>query len=184
MVSSKIDGQIEQLDELTKSLMRETKRVGPDLKEVRMKLRKEWIPVWLAQTHTFRPTTKMPQFRLQPDEIQAIAAYIWQKGVTGQCRPKARPGDAAHGQQLLQQRGCLACHSIGEGQNLMGGDFAANLSRIGEKENYDYLVRWISNPRLRTRPYCPFEKRDLGPEDYAKHGLAVRLRSGSLAMPE
>ena len=35
--------------------MREAKRVGPDLKEVRMKMRKEWIPVWLAQTHTFRP---------------------------------------------------------------------------------------------------------------------------------
>ena len=49
--------------------------------------------------------------------------------------------------------------------------FAANLSRVGEKENYDYLVRWISNPRFRTRPYCPFEKRDLGPEDYAKHIL-------------
>src|SRR5207253_1076752 len=28
------------------------------------------------------------------------------------------------------------------------------------------------NPRERTRPFCPFEKRDLGPEDYAKHGLA------------
>ncbi len=171
VVSSKLDGQVEQLDQLTKSLMREVKRVGPDLKEVRMKLRKEWIPVWLAQTHTFRPTTKMPQFRLQQDEIRAIAAFIWQQGVTGPDLPAAAPGDSAHGEQLLQQRGCLACHSIGEGQNLMGGDFAANLSRVGEKENYAYLVRWVSNPRIRTRPYCPYEKRDLGPEDYAKHGL-------------
>ena len=53
----------------------------------------------------------------------------------------------------------------------MGGTFAANLSRVGEKDNYDYLVRWIHNPRKRTRPYSPFEKRDLGPEDYAKHNL-------------
>ncbi len=53
----------------------------------------------------------------------------------------------------------------------MGGNFAANLSRVGEKENYDYMVRWILNPRQRTRPYCPYEKRDLGPEDYARHGL-------------
>ncbi|HET9399555.1 MAG TPA: c-type cytochrome [Candidatus Acidoferrales bacterium] len=170
--STKIDAQVEQLDRLSESLMREAKRVGPDLKEVRMKLRKEWIPVWLAQTHTFRPTTKMPQFRLEPNEIQAIAAFIWQQGITsGNAPAKAAPGDANHGQQLVQQRGCLACHSIGEGSNLAGGDFAANLSRIGEKENYDYVVRWVSNPRLRTRPYCPFEKKDLGPEDYAKHGL-------------
>ncbi len=57
-----------------------------------MKLRKEWIPVWLAQTHTFRPTTKMPQFRLQQDEIQAIAAFIWQHGNyrTRLCRSSSR----------------------------------------------------------------------------------------------
>jgi mono/diheme cytochrome c family protein len=53
---------------------------------------------------------------------------------------------------------------------MLGGTFAANLSRVGEKDNYDYLVRWVHNPRERTRPYSPFEKRDLGPEDYAKHG--------------
>ncbi len=53
----------------------------------------------------------------------------------------------------------------------MGGTFAANLSRVGEKANYDYLVRWVHNPRERTRPYCSFEKRDLGPEDYARHNL-------------
>ncbi len=53
----------------------------------------------------------------------------------------------------------------------MGGTFAANLTRVGEKANYDYLVRWIHNARQRTRPYCPYEKKDIGPEDYAKKGL-------------
>ncbi len=72
---------------------------------------------------------------------------------------------------MFETRGCEACHSIGEGPNLVGGDFAANLSRVGEKDNYDYLVRWILNPRVRTRPYSPYEKKDLGPEDYAKHDL-------------
>jgi len=173
--SSKIDAQVEQLDQLTSSLMREAKRVGPDLKEVRMKLRKEWIPVWLAQTHTFRPTTKMPQFRLQPYEIQAISAYIWQAGITGPALKPQPAGDAAHGKELVNERGCLSCHSIGEGANLIGGDFAANLSRIGEKENYEYLVRWVHNPRERTLPYCPFEKKDITPEDYAKHGLPFQF---------
>ncbi len=54
---------------------------------------------------------------------------------------------------------------------LQGGTFAANLTRVGEKDNYDYLVRWIHNARERTRPYCPYEKKDIGPEDYAKKGL-------------
>ena len=164
-----MDAQEEQLDNRSHDLQQEIKKVGPDLKEVRMKIHKEWIPYWLQNTHEFRPTTKMPQFRLQPDEVQAIAAFIWQSGITGPALPKQAPGDAAHGKVLLESRGCLACHSVGEGSAMIGGTFAANLSRVGEKDNYDYLVRWVHNPRERTRPYSPFEKRDLGPEDYAKH---------------
>ena len=166
-----MDSQIEQLNQRSHNLLQEIKKVGPDLKEVRMKIHKEWIPYWLKHTHEFRPTTKMPQFRLQDDEIQAIAAYIWQSAITGPELPKQTPGNAAHGKELFEQRGCEACHSIGEGPNMVGGDFAANLSRVGEKDNYDYLVRWILNPRVRTRPYSPTEKKDLGPEDYAKHNL-------------
>jgi cytochrome c551/c552 len=168
---SSMDAQIEQLDQRSRSLLQEIKKVGPDLKEVRMKIHKEWIPYWLKHTHEFRPTTKMPQFRLQDDEIQAIAAYIWQSGLTSPQLPKQTPGNAGHGKELFEERGCMACHSMGEGPNLVGGDFAANLSRVGEKDNYDYLVRWVLNPRTRTRPYCPYEKKDLGPEDYAKHDL-------------
>jgi cytochrome c551/c552 len=168
---SNLDARVEQLELLTRDLFRERKEIGPNLKEVRMKLRKEWIPYWLANTHQFRPTTKMPQFRLDPDEIEAISAFIWQSGVAGPAPPRQPPGNAARGQVLLETRGCLGCHSVGEGEQSLGGDFAANLSRVGEKASYDYLVRWVNNPRHRTRPYCPNERRDLGPEDYARHGL-------------
>jgi len=168
---SGIDAKIEQLDRRSHNLLREIKKVGPDLKEVRMKIHKEWIPNWLKHTHEWRPTTKMPQFRLQDDEIQAIAAYIWNTAITSPDLAKQTPGDPAKGKELFEERGCEACHSIGEGPDMVGGDFAANLSRVGEKDNYDYLVRWILNPRTRTRPYSPFEHKDLGPEDYAKHGL-------------
>jgi cytochrome c551/c552 len=171
VTDSKIDGQVEELEQRSHNLLQEIKKVGPDLKDVRLKLHKEWIPYWIGHTHEFRPTTKMPQFRLSQDEIQAIAAFVWQSGLPGPPLEKQKPGDAGHGKVLLESRGCVACHSIGEGPNLVGGNFAANLSRVGEKENYDYVVRWVHNPRQRTRPYCPYEKRDLGPEDYAKHNL-------------
>jgi cytochrome c2 len=171
VTTANIDAQLEQLEQRSHNLIQEIKKIGPDLKEVRMKLRKEWIPYWLGNTHTFRPTTKMPQFRLQQDEIQALSAFVWQSGLTGPALAKQAPGNSAHGKTLLESRGCLACHSVGEGTAQMGGTFAANLSRVGEKDNYDYLVRWVHNPRERTRPYCSFEKKDLGPEDYAKHNL-------------
>ena len=168
VTTSNIDAQVEQLQRKSASLLREEKKIGPSLKEVRMKLRKEWIPYWLSNTHTFRPTTKMPQFRFKQGEVEAISAFIWQDALTGPLPDKQSPGNPEKGKAALETRGCLACHSIGEGDKSLGAQFAANLSRIGEKENYDYLVRWIHNPRQRTRPYDPITKEDLGPDDYKK----------------
>jgi cytochrome c551/c552 len=170
VANSKADGRLQQLDFQSHSLMQDMKKIGPNLKDVRLKLNKNWIPVWLKKPTDFRPTTKMPNFRLTDHQTQAISAYIWQTGFTDPL-PKHKPGNAAHGKELFESRGCLACHSIGEGDQMMGGTFAANLTRVGEKANYDYLVRWIHNARERTRPYCPYEKKDIGPEDYAKKNL-------------
>ena len=41
---------MEQLDQRSHNLLREIKKVGPDLKEVRMKMHKEWLPFWLGQS--------------------------------------------------------------------------------------------------------------------------------------
>jgi len=166
---NKSNERLEQLDVQQASLMQEVKKIGPSLKEVRVKLRREWVPVWIKDPHEFRATTKMPTFRLTEEEIRAIAAFIWQSGVEGKLAEPPR-GDAGRGKELFETRGCMACHSVGEGSSLQGGTFAANLSRVGEKANYNYLVRWVHNPRERTRPYCALERKDIGPEDYAKAG--------------
>ncbi len=172
--NSKLDGRLQQLDFQSHSLMQDMKKVGPNLKDVRLKLNKNWIPVWLNKPTDFRPTTKMPNFRLTQRQIEAISAFIWQDALTDPL-PKHKPGNAAHGKELFEERGCVACHSIGQGDQVQGGWFAANLSREGEKANYDYLVRWVHNARERTRPYCPYEKKDIGPEDYAKKGLPYQF---------
>jgi cytochrome c2 len=174
VTNSKLDLRIVQLDRTTKSLLQDMKKVGPSLKDIRLKLNKNWIPVWLKKPSDFRPTTKMPNFRLNDDQVQAISAYLWQSGLTDPVA-KHKPGSSTRGKELFETRGCLACHSIGEGNQMQGGAFAANLTRVGEKDNYDYLVRWVHNPRERTRPYCLYEKKDIGPEDYAKKGLPFIL---------
>ncbi|HXY09032.1 MAG TPA: hypothetical protein VEI52_14410 [Terriglobales bacterium] len=174
VANSKLDGRIQQLDFQSHSLMQDMKKVGPNLKDVRLKLNKNWVPVWLKKPTDFRPTTKMPNFRLNDHQIQAISAYLWQSALTDSL-PAQKAGNPEHGKELFETRGCLACHSMGEGEQMMGGTFAANLSRVGEKANYDYLVRWIHNARERTRPYCPYEKKDIGQEDYAKKGLPYQF---------
>jgi cytochrome c551/c552 len=186
VTNSILAARIDQLNLQSKYLMQDQKKVGPNLKDVRLKLRKEWIPVWLSNPQGFRPGTKMPtfwRFAENPtdggphmrdangqQQIQAIAAYLWQDSFEGKL-PEQQRGDAAHGKELFETRGCLGCHSIGDEQNKFGGTFAANLQKVGEKANFDYIVRWIHNPRERWAPYCPKEKRDLTPEDYSKHNL-------------
>ena len=174
--SSQLAARIDELNLQTRYLQQDQKKVGPNLKDVRLKLRKDWIPLWLKDPQAFRPGTKMPTFwRFQVDEdgdddLKAVAAYLWQNSFDGKV-PAQQQGDKAHGKELFESRGCLACHSIGEGDTRMGGTFAADLQRVGEKANFDYIVRWIYNPRERWAPYCPKEKRDLTPEDYANHKL-------------
>jgi cytochrome c551/c552 len=185
VTNSLLAARIDQLNLQTKYLQQDQKKVGPNLKDVRVKLRKEWVPVWLSNPQGFRPGTKMPTFwrfaggddghghmrdKDGQDQIAAIAAYLWQDSFNVKI-PEQQRGDAGHGKTLFESRGCLACHSIGEGDNKIGGEFAANLQRVGEKANFDYIVRWIHNPRERVAPYCPKEKRDLTPDDYAKKGL-------------
>lgn len=182
VTNSLLAAQLDQLNIQSRYLMQDQKKVGPNLKDVRLKLVKEWIPVWLKDPQAFRPGTKMPTFwRLNgamahdtraDDDRKAIAAYLWQAGSDGQMPTQDRSkGNVANGKTLFETVGCMACHSIGEEDSKVGGDFAANLQRVGEKDNFDYIVRWIYNPRQRWRPYCPKEKRDLTPDDYAKKGL-------------
>ena len=174
--NSQLAARIDELNLQTRFLQQDQKKVGPNLKDVRLKLRKEWIPVWLKDPQAFRPGTKMPTFwRFKVDEdgdddLKAVAAYLWQNGFDGKAPAQAQ-GEKNHGKELFESRGCLACHSIGEEDQRLGGTFAANLSKVGEKANYDYIVRWIYNPRERWAPYCPKEHRDLTPDDYSKHGL-------------
>src|ERR1700730_14342363 len=138
---SNIDAQTSDLQRRTSQTRQVADKIGPDLSEVRVKLVKEWIPYWLSHTREYRPGTKMPQFPFKPGEAEAIAAFVWQAGVeSSPALPKRLPGSPARGQELFESRGCLGCHSIGEGDSKMGGTFAGNLSREGEKANYDWVV--------------------------------------------
>ncbi|HZH92261.1 MAG TPA: c-type cytochrome [Pyrinomonadaceae bacterium] len=189
VTNSQLEARIEQLNVQARYLMQDQKKVGPNLKDVRLKLRKEWIPAWLKDPQGFRPGTKMPTFwYLNPDhelsknikqnadtERAAISAYLWQSSFEGQA-PKQEPGDATHGKELFETKGCMACHSIGEGvENQIGGTFAANLQRLGDKADFNYIVRWIYNPRERWAPYCPKEKRDLTRADYERNNKPYRF---------
>lgn len=121
--------------------------IGPSLKNLKNKVKAEWITAWIKDPKTFRPTTLMPDFRFSDEESQAIAAYLWQhadeKGLYGEM-PALDEEQLAQGDFLFEQVGCMACHTYGQDKPR---GFAPNLARISEKINYGYLVEWIMNPK-------------------------------------
>lgn len=187
-----IDMQLEQLTERTRDLLREEKKVGHNLKEIRAKMYPNWLPFFITGPGR-APGPTIPT----EEEIRAMSAYLWQSGLRDPIA-KQEPGDPARGKDLVETRGCLGCHLVEANRSpaqgtpppanvsapapysvlslvgdppLVGARFTIALSRAGERDKYDYLVRWISNPLQRLRPYCPLENKDIGPEDYARHGL-------------
>src|SRR6185369_13593750 len=117
--NSLLAARIDELNLQTRYLMQDQKKVGPNLKDVRLKLRKEWVPTWLANPQGFRPGTKMPTFwrfaepmktGMPPmrdkdgqEQINAIAAYLWQDSFEGKL-PEQQRGDVAHGKDLFETR--------------------------------------------------------------------------------
>ncbi|GJQ22261.1 hypothetical protein BIY37_08650 [Candidatus Brocadia sapporoensis] len=123
--------------------------IGPSLRNIRNKVKSEWITGWIKAPKKFRPTTLMPDFKLSDEESQAIAAYLWQhadKKKAADEMPVFSDEQLSQGDFLFEQVGCMACHSYKEDAER---GFAPNLARIGQKINYGYLMEWIVNPKAK-----------------------------------
>lgn len=178
--------------ELAKShvleLRKDVKKHGPNLANVKDKLRPDWLKEWLLNPHEFNPETKMPRFfwHLQEDEegniltdedgeplvkeqivrqVEGVAAYLWQTAsAPTENADREAPSDdetIAKGEELFKYSGCLACHVGAEGDDgepidvrpgLEGTDvkkrgYGPKLVRTGEKAKFDWLSRWIYDPK-------------------------------------
>jgi len=200
---SALDTEEAQFQKRLHALFAERQRVGPNLKDIRIKLLPEFLTEWIrsprdahkdASGAAFRPDTKMPSFRWweNPDEeVKDVAAFLWQSAYTpkdlpGYELPAFQSGDAANGEKLFKSKGCLGCHSIGTGDKRVGNDYAANLSNLGEKNQPAYVQRWITDPRRRLAAYDPDRpagERDVSGADprdpnyvWAQHTIMPNLR--------
>jgi len=120
--------------------------IGPDLTEIGSKVNPGWLLDWLKNPKHFRPSTRMPDFRLEEDEAMAITSYLWQNSEGfDPGEPQVFDDETIdEGAYLYESIGCLACHSELEEDGRIHGP---NLSRIGDKSNYEYLVSWLLAPK-------------------------------------
>lgn len=118
------------------------KRIAPILTRVTEKVNNGWMKEWISKPKEYLPLTIMPFFELKEKEVNQIGAFL--NAVPGkETAAVTINGEADAGKKLIDEIGCLACHSIGEN----GGIFGPDLNRVAEKIKSDgWLVDWLDNP--------------------------------------
>jgi len=105
-----------------------------------------WLRAWLRSPRDLQPHARMPDYDWTDDDIESIAAYLTTqaKSLTPPT-PRRDPGDLDAGRRLFRNRGCLACHQLGDlGSHppFGGGD----LTRVAAKRTAGFLRSWLSKP--------------------------------------
>jgi mono/diheme cytochrome c family protein len=149
--------------------------LGPNLSNVGNKVTREWIYKWLKEPHIVVDASgntvvdgyetedepRMPQFRLNDQEITALSAYLSSlKNHTFEhysfdprvvSALEKRPDLAELGQERFRQMFCTTCHSLavtrGDETKLIGGDIGPELTKVASKVNPDWLTTWLRDPQ-------------------------------------
>lgn len=86
------------------------------------------------------PGTAMPDQFFDGTQIWQVVAYV--RTLSRSAAPEPVKGNAVHGQQLMQEKGCLGCH-LARGE---GGARGPDLSVIGSQRSQAYLRESIVEP--------------------------------------
>src|ERR1041385_5372016 len=78
-------------------------KIGPELNQLVAKTKPDWVFRWVRNPKDYNPHTRMPNFRFNDDQAEAITAYLWSVGKESEYRPKkgiSAGGDAERGKGL------------------------------------------------------------------------------------
>lgn len=144
---------------------------APDLSLTALRVREDWLVGYLADPVTIRPAGhrpgrggQMPDFRLDPAEVAAIADFLLEPGGFGGAAPAANrerpPAPSGAGappweplalspfamrkaEALLRDRwSCLGCHQLGE----EGGRIGPRLDGIAHRLRPEYVRAFVRDP--------------------------------------
>jgi len=126
---------------------------GPALASIGYKVRPEWLGPWLTDPKSYLPHSKMGRFRLAPDEIAALQAFLLSQRGQVPLDSTAidwKKADTAKGRALFGEARCVSCHAV----NGRGGTMGPELTRIGDKVRRDWLFSYVKDPH-RVQPDTP-----------------------------
>jgi mono/diheme cytochrome c family protein len=113
----------------------------------------------------------MPNFKLSDDDARDISAFLISNStpVAGDALavpPQKAAPDPTAGASLYGESFCASCHAVQNAAgNLVGGDLAPELTRIGNKVKPEWLLAWLRNPRTydpgTAMPHYRFDEKQL-----------------------
>ncbi|MBZ5539021.1 MAG: c-type cytochrome [Acidobacteriia bacterium] len=147
--------------------------LGPDLTDIGSKVSAEWIYKWLKEPRTiiddagnaivsgYQMEPRMPQFRLNEEELRDLSAYLsslrskplepYKFDPQVVAALENSPDLVDQGEARFRQMFCTTCHSLavtrGGETKLIGGDIGPEMTKVGSKVNPDWLVAWLRNPQ-------------------------------------
>jgi cytochrome c2 len=91
----------------------ESAREAPSLSALGARLDERWVVEYLLAPRDLRPrlAPTMPRLPLAPSDARDIAAYLMASS-TSSAPPPAVSGDERRGRELMEQKGCAACHAF------------------------------------------------------------------------
>ncbi len=152
---------------------------APDLTAEGGRLKPEWIRAFVHRPDTIRPLSEqMPLFNLTEKEAatlaEAIGAGFVDPGIPADVPGgPAKPGEVDRGRDLFRVRGCVACHTTGEGP---GGAVGPSLDRVADRVRPGNLYAHLRDPR-RVNPLTVEPDHGLSEEDARSLALYLSTRT-------
>ena len=111
----------------------------------------DYVAAKVNNPRGFGPSLKMPQFKLTPQQVDAITTALLAQTDRAFTQPpsmriasvqQSRYEPAGHAGQLMKDLRCFSCHVI----NGHGGDMAPDLSFEGTAVQREWLTQFLKNP--------------------------------------
>jgi cytochrome c2 len=142
------------------------RKVGPSLMNVVAKIPdRDWAYRWIEAPRAFRAKTRMPHFWFVDNnsapkdvpynhaEIRGVIEYLYDRSGTIDYGALPGRGDAEHGEYLVRNVGCMACHVVGDDDQdeqlsrLHRRRFGPTLNGIATKSTPEWIYHWIRDPK-------------------------------------
>jgi mono/diheme cytochrome c family protein len=129
----------------------------PSLEHVAEKTTREWLFAWIKNPQAYAASATMPNYRFSDQEAADIASFLVAQSTPSENSRALLPkevtfppgGDPVQeGTSLYGTLFCASCHAIQNAAgNLVGGEMAPELTRVGSKISPDWLLRWLRAPQ-------------------------------------